>query len=278
MLKNILSFSLIPSLRFVAHNIYVGNPELTPEYSHRFNAHYRFFDQFSFMNLFTSFSVVYTKDKIVQSRTVDEQFRQVVTSVNSDEGWVSNGSMFFGTPIRPHGLKLNLRTSFMYSTGSEFVNQAENLSQILRNTVGLGLENRVKDIFDVRTGGTFTFNNVNYSLNKELNRNYVNSTFYANGSYYLGEAWTFKTSLKYRVYDQEVFGPGQNVALLEASSSRLFMNDRAEIKLTGLDLLNQNQGVNFTNTSTYIQEERITSLGRYLMLKFIYRLRRSPQG
>ncbi len=74
------------------------------------------------------------------------------------------------------------------------------------------------------------------------------------------------------MYDQEVFA-GQNVALLEASISRLFMNERAEIQLVGIDLLDQNQGVNITNSPSYIQEERIESLGRYLMLKFVYRLR-----
>ncbi|MFQ5571807.1 MAG: outer membrane beta-barrel protein [Rhodothermales bacterium] len=257
-------------------NIYMGNPTLAPEYRHSFTAQYRFFDQFSFVNLFTSFTVTYTKDRIVPSRSVDEQLRQVVTSVNSDGGWVTNGSVSFGTPIRPIGVRLNLSNRLMYSTGSEFVNEAENVSRILRNTVTAGLSNRSKEVFDVRAGGRLTFNSVDYSLNEELNQSYINSTFYASGSYYLGDTWTFNMSLNYRVFDQGVFGPGQNIALLEASISRLFMNNRAEMQMAGLDLLNQNQGVNFTNSSTSIQEERIESLGRYLMLKFIYRL--SGQG
>jgi hypothetical protein len=40
----------------------------------------------------------------------------------------------------------------------------------------------------------------------------------------------------------------------------------------GIDLLNQNQGVNITNSPSYIQKERIESLGRHRMMKFIYRL------
>jgi hypothetical protein len=50
------------------------------------------------------------------------------------------------------------------------------------------------------------------------------------------------------------------------------MKQRAEIQLVGLDLLNQNEGVNFTNSPTFIQEERINSLGRYIMLKFVWHL------
>ncbi|MCK5652691.1 MAG: hypothetical protein KAJ42_14980, partial [Gemmatimonadetes bacterium] len=68
------------------------------------------------------------------------------------------------------------------------------------------------------------------------------------------------------------FGPGQNVALLYASISRLIMNERAELQLIGYDLLNQNQSVNLTSTSSLIQETRVESLGQYVIVKFIYRL------
>ncbi|MCG8469773.1 MAG: TonB-dependent receptor, partial [Gemmatimonadetes bacterium] len=52
--------------------IYVGNPSLTPEYNHRLNADYRFFDQFSFLNLFAYTNLNFTTNNISQSRTVDE--------------------------------------------------------------------------------------------------------------------------------------------------------------------------------------------------------------
>ena len=68
-------------------NVYVGNPNLTPEYTHALNTEYRLFDQFSFLNLFTFLRGTYTKDDIVMSRTVDAQARQVTTPVNAARGW-----------------------------------------------------------------------------------------------------------------------------------------------------------------------------------------------
>ena len=210
---------------------------------------------------------------------MNEQAQQVVTSVNSDQAWSTTGGVNFGTPLRAIGAKLDLRYQLSYSIGADFVNQAENLSRILQNAVTVGLENRTKDLFDIRTGARLTFNNVSYSLNQDLNQKYLNSTLYANATYYLGYAWTFNTALDYRIYDQDVFA-GQNVALLEASVSRTFLDERAEIQLTGVDLLNQNQGVNITNSPSYIQEQRTESLGRYAMLRFLYRLGRGrgPRG
>jgi hypothetical protein len=53
------------------------------------------------------------------------------------------------------------------------------------------------------------------------------------------------------------------------------LNQRADLQIVGLDLLDKNQGINFSNVGNSIQEERINSLGRYIMLKFVYRLSKS---
>ena len=259
-------------------NVYTGNPDLTPEYTHSLRGDYRYFDMFSFVNLFTYLNVSYTTDDIVLSRTVDENGFQELTPINSGQGWNVNSGVNFGSPIRTIGARTRLDYSITYSKGSEFINQAENESNILRHTVNASLENRDKEIFDVRAGARFNFNDVEYSLNEELNQSYINSTYYASGSYYLGDLWTFTTSFNYQVYDEDVFGPGQNVALLQASISRLIMNERAELQLIGYDLLNQNQSVRFTSTSSLIQETRVESLGHYLILKFNYRLGLSGGG
>jgi len=259
-------------------SIYVGNPDLTPEYSHGFRGEYRYFDMFSFVNLFTYFNVSYTTDDIVLSRIVDDDGLQELSPINSGRSWAINSGVNFGRPIRTIGARTQLDYSITYSKGSEFINQAENESRILSHAVNASLENRDKEIFDVRAGARFNFNDVEYSLNEELNQGYVNRTYYANASYYLGDLWTLTSSLNYQVYDEDVFGPGQNVALLRASISRLIMNERAELQLVGYDLLNQNQSVTFTSTSSLIQERRVESLGHYLILKFNYKLGLSGGG
>jgi hypothetical protein len=151
------------------------------------------------------------------------------------------------------------------------VNRDENVSHILGNTVNIGLENRAKDLFDIGVRGSLTFHNAWYSLNEELNTDYITGIVRAYASYFLGNAWTFNTSLDYQLYDQQVFAGG-NVALLGGSISRRFMKERAELQLVGVDLLNRNQGVNITSAPSLIREVRTESLGRYVMLRFSYRL------
>ena len=252
-------------------NIYTGNPDLEPEYRHRLNGEYRLFDQFSFVNLFTYAGLTITKDNISQSRLIDTQGRQIVTPANSGRAWSANGGLNFGTPIRSVGARIELDYRFTYAHESAFVNNTKNESRIRQNAISLSIENRDKAVFDVRAGGGLAFNNVDYSLNQELNQKYINPHLFADASYYLN-SWTFTTGLKFQGYDQDIFGPNLNVTLWEASITRLIMNDRAEVQLGAYDLLNQNQGVNVTNSSSFNRTERIQSLGRYVMLRFNYHL------
>ena len=284
-------------------NVYVGNPELQPEYTHRLNADYRFFDQFSFLNVFTFAGFTYTGNDIARSRNFDERGFQTFTPINTDASWSFNGGINFGRPIRKLGVDLDLEYRATYSKGTEVVNLAANESRILRNSLEASLENRVKDVFELRGGARFDFNDVDYSLNQSLNRSYVNSRYFANGTWYLTSAWRLGSTFNFRVYDEGLYlsgpsraadggrddsssgtsgtgGTGRNVARWDAHVTRLVMNDRAEIELRAYDLLNQNQGVSISNSASFIEESRTESLGQYFMLRVMYRLgtRRGGRG
>ena len=263
-------------------NVYVGNPDLQPEYTHEFEADYRFFDQFSFLNLFVRAGYEYTTNPIARARVFDEQGFQTVTPINTDPEWAANTSVNFGTPIRKLGVDVDLDYRVSYSRGWEQVNRETNQSRVLRNTVEASLENRTKDLFDLRVGANFTFNDVDYSLNQSLNRDYMNSRYFANGTLYLG-AWTFGSTFNWRVYDEDIYSqggqtggesyaPGRNVARWDATASRRLLNDRAELQFEAVDLLNQNQAVSISNSASFIQEARTESLGQYFMVRVMYRL------
>ena len=260
-------------------NIYAGNPDLVPEYTHRLNAEYRFFDQFSFRNFFTFGNYTFTRNTIAQSRLYDERGIQTRSPINTDESWSANVGATYGTPIRRLGVEVDLEYRLTYSEGTELINLIANDNQSIRNTLQLSVENRIKDRVDVRAASTFNFNNARYSLNEALNRNYLNSNYSLNATVYPTSAWTIRTDLRYQVYDdnlygstQSQFGNVQNVALWNASIMRRVLDNRVEIELGAYDLLNQNQGISITNNSNFIQESRTESLGQYFMLRVMYRL------
>jgi hypothetical protein len=112
-----------------------------------------------------------------------------------------------------------------------------------------------------------------------LNRDYVNSRYFVNGTLYAPGAWVVRSTFSYRLFDRDLyrgmqsgFAQPENIARWDASVMRRLLDDRVEIELRAQDLLNQNQGISILNSSNFIQESRTESLGQLFMLRATYRL------
>ena len=252
--------------------IYAGNPDLEPETSHRVSGSFQSFDPWTYLNIFAYLRTTYTRNQIVPTRLIDTSLRQTVSAINSDAGWNTQMNASVGMPIRPLNIKVRLNNNLNLSTGSEFINSVENSSRIIRNGLGITISNRDQDIIELEAGIRGTYNYVDYSINTNLNQQYINSSYTFDVSWHPTFNWTINADLRYQTYDQDVFGEVRNKALIGASLKRLFMDERASITLEVHDLLNQNLAVSFNNSASYISERRTETLGRYIMLRLTYRL------
>jgi hypothetical protein len=253
-------------------NLYTGNPELRPEYRHTLSLDQRYFDPFTFRNVFAYARLSYTIDDIAQARVTDGRGVQQVTPVNSADAWSTSAGIDFSEPVRRIGAELNLGYDFTYSRSTQLLNLEQNETRIMRNGLGLSLENRRKTNYSVEGGIRLNFNDVRYSLSEGQNQAYVNTTLSGEAEWYPGGNWTLSTSISHQMFDEEAFGDQEDVTLWQASISRLFLDGRGELQLVAFDLLDQNQGVSFTNSANFVQESRTASLGRHLMLRLVYRL------
>ena len=69
-------------------------------------------------------------------------------------------------------------------------------------------------------------------------------------------------------------GYDQDVVLWNSSlGKKLFKDERGELRLTGSDVLDQNRSTARTVTSTYLQDVRNQTIGKYVMLTFTYTLK-----
>ncbi len=260
--------------------IYSGNPDLTPQFQHNLRADFRRFDQFSFRNVYLFANVAYNRNQIVQSRIVDDQGRQSVRPVNLGEGWNGNIGGSYGTPIRSLGAQVDLEYNYSRSLNQELVNNVVNESRTANHNVGLRLQNRAKEVFDLNAGARWGFNNVSYSINSALDQSYLNSTYYGEGTWFVNAAWSANANVNYQVFDQNLFGPRDNIMMVGASVGRQMFNNRGELRIMGVDLLNENNGISITSSSSFIRERQTPTLGRRVMMQFSYQLgsNLAPQG
>lgn len=256
-------------------NLYQGNPNLATEYTHNARLRLMSFNRFSFTNVYAMINSTYTKNKITNTQYLDSNFVQTITPINVDYDYLVTGYLYFGTPIRPIKSKISIRGSSTYNKSFLYVNTLENNVNRYNNSIDFSIENRKKDIFDAKIGTKLSLNTTHYSVNKSLNQNYISNLYYAELLINISEKWTFSTEADYTTYNSDQFVDNPDIPIMKAYISKRFLKGNSGLlKLAIYDIFNQNIGINRTSESNYIQDQRITTLSRYVMLSFTYKLRR----
>ncbi len=254
-------------------NIYVGNPDLQAEYSHRLRINYINFDQFNLTSLFAFFNINYTRNKLVNRTLINQDFVRVTSPTNVTDDLSVSGRVSRGLPLRKLGMKLRINTNVLYGNSIVFVNDVRNDASTYRGGLGFTIENRSKGKFNL----SYT-PNVNYTLStfseaSENNLSYYDHQHRIDFDLYTIKKWALGSDFNLTYYSAQDFGEAQIIPIWSANVSRYFMpGDRLEIQLSIFDILNQNEGVTRSTNLNYIQNRVINSLGRYAMLGVTYRL------
>jgi outer membrane receptor protein involved in Fe transport len=254
-------------------NVYVGNPDLIPEYFHDFRLNFFSFDRFSSINIFANLNASITENKIINSKQLGADFSQSIQPVNFKDESSLGSYISFGAPLKMIKSRINLTTDYRFRRGNYLVNDIGN--QFNSNTYGLdiSISNQNTDIIDLRLGYKTTFNKINYSLEDFADQSYTNQIFYGDLAINIGSNLTISSSMDYSRYTGVAFEGTTNLPILTAAISwHLLKNKRGTLKLSANDLLNKNVGINRISQLNYIQEERISSLARYFLLGFSYSL------
>lgn len=253
-------------------NLYMGNPNLTAAYTHQLAANLFKFDMFTQKNFMAFINGRLTQNSIIQSRTINPStLQQTATPINSDQpDLMLMGFSNFSRPLRPIKSKMSFDLNLMYNKGTTFINNALNESTRWSNGFGFRLENLRKETLDLAIGTRLAQNISQYSLNTELNRTYWTRTYYTDLSLYFGKDWMFNTEFRFNRYPATGLDTARDLPIWEARLSKQFPNQKGQFELFANDLLNQNLGLNRSETVNLIQDERVVSLGRYVMARFTY--------
>ena len=253
--------------------IYYGNPNLKPEIRHRMNAHWMIFDQFSFTSVMTSLSGTLTKNKINWDRTINPNLSFVNTLTNVDNDYDLNGNVDFSTPIRPLGIKMHLNIAEGWSKGINLINKAFNENVNFTHKGSLSFDNRKKEKWDVSTGIEATLTHSTYSLQKSLNNNYFDISWFGMACFTPNDKWNFEVNSDITNYSNKSFGESLTIPVVNFEISRFIMkNKRGTITVKGFDLLDKNRIVQRFSELNYLREIRSNSIGRFVMLSFTYRI------
>lgn len=254
-------------------SLFYGKRELKPEYMQNGRLTWWLFDQFSFTTLLASVNFRYTRDKIGYSATTGENLIRSLSFLNVKDDLISGAMIDFSTPVKPLGLKINLVLDETYNRGISYINDIENINNSLIHRISLTVGNRKKEKWDVETGAAVTLTSTRYSVQKELNNNYNEISWFTEVRYQPVRILHFMSSADITKYTSAGFGDSRFVPLINAEASwYVLKNLRGTLTLAGVDLLNRNTGIERLSQMNTLSERRSSILGRYVMLSFKYRL------
>ncbi len=248
-------------------SLYHGNAGLKPEYRHRANLTWSYFDAFSFTTFFTRITAQYTADKISTSQIVNDDLTKIITPVNVSNHRLVTTNSTFSTPIRRFGVNVLVKSNEYWSKGISLVNSEENQQTVLTHSIDLRFQNRGQGPLNVTVGGSVSRTSSKYSIAESMNNNYYNTTYYTDIYYNPNDYLTMGTEANVVSYNSDSFSGTETIPLWNANISYFFLEGgKLGLVLSGNDLLNKFTSFNQTNGINYIMEQDQNTIGRYVML------------
>lgn len=263
-----------------------GNPDLRPSTSHRFNLRLRSTQPESGSMFMGFVSVSMSQDHIgnavyMAGRDSDavpgislEPGAQYSYPVNLDGQWSARSFLMVGRPVGFLSSNVNLTTGVSYTHSPSILND------VIQSSDAFSIDGRVMIGSNISEQVDFS---VSYGLSYSQSTS-TRATANDNESYrHRGSVrmnllpfgnWLLESNLDLSHYTGLSGGVDPTTVMWNAAIGYKFLaNNRAEVRLGVMDLLNQNTNVRRNVTDLFIEDTQTQALGRYFMLNLTYRVR-----
>ncbi len=257
-------------------NIYTGNPGLKRSYVQSLSLNYFSTNMFNQRNFFVFLSASRTDNAIVNSDVLKPNGSRVTTPVNVNGNYTLFGSVNAGFPMKKikSRVDLGLGSNIMHNTS--LINGAENEIDNISVSPNLNYGFSLEGILDINATGRWSFSKAKYSLQSQLNSNYLQQNYGLDMTNYFPGHLVLNNNFNYTINSGRADGYNTKVPMWNVSVAKSFLkNQRAELKLSVFDLLNQNIGINRNANQNYIEDTRYNVLQRYFLLGFTFRLNKA---
>jgi hypothetical protein len=262
-------------------NIRTGNPNLKQEFTHNMNVTYNTFNMNNFVYLNLNLGASLVSNKIVNSTSFLERGVLLTRPENLNGARNVNFSGTIGIPLkkvttgRRSPVNLSLTTSLRYNRDVSKLRDTLNFNY----TRGVGQRIRfnyfIQDKLDLGFNAGFNINDARYTVQENNNYKYFDHQYSLDFTYTIFKKIMINNDFDYYVNTGRAEGFNQAIPLWNASiSCLLFKKQNGELRLSGVDLLNQNKSINRAVGDNYIEDTYTQVLQRFFMLSFMYNFNR----
>ena len=285
-------------------NISLGNPNLTPYFSHSARLGFGYTNRETFTSMRANFNGGIVQDAITNAQWYDKAGVQYSIPVNGPGTGNVSGMFMVNSPLGNSNFSIMSNTNVRYNESTSYIgsgtldssmyydpnNPAEfNHSQFHNDFSGL-IESG--DLVTNKTQSMSFMQNLRFTYRNDVievvasGRTNMNKSWYTITTANQNPTWSNNVSLEVNwtlPFGMNIIGNGRYnwyngyttqqdpEFVLNAEITQLLLNNTCTIALRGYDLLNQAKNLTVTDSSNYHQERRTNTLGRYIVLSFTYR-------
>ena len=221
---------------------------------------------------------------------------QITSSENLDGLWSVRANVSYGLPLPFMKCNLNMTANVSYSVSPSAVydpgrTEAELLDNIANHNYSINKANNIGYTFRLALGSNIsekidftlawrgTYNQAWSSLAKssygdDTVNNYFRHTASASLKWIFGPGFTLTANAEYHQYVGFTNSYNEQYLLCNIYlGKQVFKNRRGEVLVGVNDLLNQNEAFSRSTGSGYTRNTTNSTIGRYIMVQFVYNLR-----
>lgn len=257
-------------------NTYTGNPNLKRSYTQSVSLNYFSTNMYTQRNVFAFLTASKTDNAIVNADLIQNNGSRITMPVNANGNYTLFGQINAGFPLKKIKSRVDMGVGSNIVHNISYVNGVENGIDNIGIGPNLNYNFSLESKVDIQATGRLNFSKAKYSLQPQLNSNYLQQVYGLDMTNYLPWGIVLNNNMNYTINSGRADGFNTKVAFWNASVAKSFLkNKRAEIKLTAFDILNQNQGVSRNANQNYIEDTRYNVLQRYFLLSFTFSLNKA---
>jgi hypothetical protein len=264
-----------------------GNPNLVQDYRHNFVMRYSAARPEKSRTSFLLLSGEVAQDYLGTSTVINSGKKPLVVDgismqpgaqlsrpVNLDGYYRYNAFATYALPVSLIKSNLNLNALATFTRQPGLIDSILNYSNTQTYGLGVTLSSNISQNLDFTVSSNPTYNLVKNTQNRNADNNYLNLNSSLRLNWIIYKGLFLQTDVTHQYYSGLSAGIDQNYLLWNAAiGKKLFKKNQGEIKLTGFDLLSQNNSIQRNITANYIEDVETNVLQRYLMLVFTYNIR-----
>ena len=195
----------------------------------------------------------------------------VFQPVNMDGYFNLMAGSDYAFPVKLLRSNLNIGMKYTYSEIPAILQDVELTAFNHSGALNISLASNISQKVDFLLSNELIYNHSSNSESDNETR-FLQNNLKLEASIEFIDSWKLGLDGNYSTFNYFDDYQSQDYMLLNASITKQFLKeDRASIELRAYDILNQNQGVNFSIHETYTEQIQSNSLKQYVMLTFKYK-------